>query len=183
MRRVRARGHGRTCTPGVITGSRLNWLDPMGPRFGDWKANVNPVVVHERQSIAAATTDESPHTAAMSLLMLETLPNQRRIWNVSQRALSRSAAALASNAGSGRFDSLWAGLRWTLVDERPVIAVSFELENELRGLLWTLYRRHCVQKVRGSNHPRVHHHNIWYPSRPVAELVQASSSRAARFPT
>jgi len=123
----------------------------MGPRFGDWKANVNPVVVHERQSIATATTDESPHTAAMSLRMLETLPNQRRIWHASQRALSRSAAAPASNAASGRFDSLWAGLRWTLADEPPVIAVGFELENEPSGLLWTIYRRHGIQKVRGSN--------------------------------
>ena len=85
VRRVRSRGHGRTCTAGVISRSRFNWLDPMGPRFSDRKANVNPVVVYERQSVAAATADESPHTAPMSLRMLETLPNQRRIWHASQR--------------------------------------------------------------------------------------------------
>ena len=48
-------------------------------------------------------------------------------------------------------DSVWAGLLWTLVDQRPVIAIRFELENDPGGLRWTLYRGHGIQKVRGSN--------------------------------
>jgi len=45
-------------------------------------------------------------------------------------------------------DSLWAGLRWTLVDKSHAIAVRFELENDSSGLWWTVYRRHGIQKVR-----------------------------------
>jgi len=50
-----------------------------------------------------------------------------------------------------RFDSLSAGLSWTLVDESPVITIRFELENDAGGLRWTGYQRHGIQKVRGSN--------------------------------
>jgi len=48
---------------------------------------------------------------------------------------------------SGRpseIDSLWAGLRWTLADESPVIAIGFELENVSGGLWWTVYQRHGI---------------------------------------
>ena len=62
--------------------------------------------------------------------------------NVAQGSVNRKAEC--------RFDTLSGGLRWTLADQSTIGTIRSELENDPRGLWWTVIPMPGSQEVRGS---------------------------------